>query len=116
MVFLTLLLVTPVCGVLFGCGCDWPWNHLFFDCDSLRGIRPACPWCEMPVLGIASVGLPILGGIGFIRAGRLLSCRKNGFPAFSPPAAIALTLLLGGLGIAAGFVLAAMLTPAIGPG
>jgi hypothetical protein len=69
-ILFALFVVTPVCGRLFGCGCDGPWNGLFAYCASVRGIAPSCPWCEHPALGSAALLLPILGGVAFARLGR----------------------------------------------
>jgi hypothetical protein len=66
-VLFALFIVTPVCGGLFRCGCDWPWSGLFLACHSLRGLPPGCPWCEHPVLGLAAVVLPVAAGIAACR-------------------------------------------------
>jgi hypothetical protein len=80
-ILFALFAVTPVCGRLFGCGCDGPWNGLFAYCASLRGVEPGCPWCEHPILGAAALLLPILGGIAFARLGRHVIRRWR----FCPP-------------------------------
>jgi len=53
-----VILVTPICGDLFACGCDWPWRGLAQRCNYFEtpsALR--CPWCEYRTLG---VGTPLL--------------------------------------------------------
>ncbi|MEN8198090.1 MAG: hypothetical protein ABFS30_16530, partial [Pseudomonadota bacterium] len=33
------ILVTPYCGLLFGCGCTWPWSGLVAQCSFFQ-IQP----------------------------------------------------------------------------
>jgi len=50
------LLVTPVCGWLFRCGCDWPWRGLATHCnyfDATATVR--CPWCEHPLASALAI-------------------------------------------------------------
>jgi len=50
------ILVTPYCGLLFGCGCSWPWSGLAAQCSFFHPqSRIVCPWCEHVFAGIASV-------------------------------------------------------------
>lgn len=70
-----LIVVTPVCGALFACGCDWPWSGLASRCNAfLETATEHCPWCVHPLLGF---GLPaiatIIGLIAGIRAARQAS-------------------------------------------
>ncbi|MGH8552003.1 MAG: hypothetical protein ACRERS_01790 [Methylococcales bacterium] len=59
-----LIAVTPLCGLLFRCGCDWPWFGLMAQCNFFepRTIH-RCPFCEhlpwsIPLLsGSALVGM-----------------------------------------------------------
>jgi hypothetical protein len=49
------LLVTPFCGLLFGCDCTWPWSGLADHCSFFQPqARIVCPWCEHSFVGIAS--------------------------------------------------------------
>lgn len=41
-----IVLVTPLCGLWFSCGCDWPWVNFFFVCNAIVNTPiPHCPWC-----------------------------------------------------------------------
>lgn len=100
-----LLVVTPVCGGLFGCGCDWPWNGLFIHCASLGDIRPGCPWCEHPALGLASLVLPLSAGLMLVRHGRRL-----GHPPAEAVSGFAVAVGMGLLGVLAGFATLGALT------
>lgn len=106
------LVVTPACGGWFGCGCDWPWNGLFIHCTVLRGIRPACPWCEHPALGLASLALPLSAGMGLASLGRRCARRRSAMRLPIPE--LALPVSLGMLGVLAGLWLLGALTPWIG--
>ena len=52
------IIVTPLCGVFFSCGCDWPWNGLFMACNAILNNTPSphCPWCVNPLMAITSIG------------------------------------------------------------
>lgn len=60
--------IAPLCGVLFGCGCTWPWSGLVENCNyfDLYEKHP-CPFCEhlalsIPLLSaIALIGLSVAG-------------------------------------------------------
>jgi len=61
---ITMLLLTPVCGWLFHCGCSWPWAGLDSGCNFYIEQAPEkCPWCKSLFAGIASAGLSIAAGI-----------------------------------------------------
>lgn len=32
-VVFALIGVTPLCGFMFDCGCDWPWSGLYHHCN-----------------------------------------------------------------------------------
>jgi len=61
----TLVLITPLCGLLFDCGCTWPWAGLESHCN-IHNPEAAhqCPWCVSTIAGVVSVGLAVL--IGFL--------------------------------------------------
>jgi len=62
--FTMSILVTPFCGLLFDCGCDWPWNGLADNCNYFtRHSHPYCPWCNNLLAGIVSVLLSIAAGL-----------------------------------------------------
>lgn len=49
------VLITPLCGYLFACGCDWPWSGLDSHCNiNLPESRYQCPWCTSIILGISA--------------------------------------------------------------
>lgn len=48
-VLLGVVIVTPLCGALFGCGCTWPWAGLDHHCNVHDPHAPHhCPWCVRP--------------------------------------------------------------------
>jgi hypothetical protein len=60
----TLIIVTPLCGLLFQCGCDWPWFGLDAGCNFYKpGANHQCPWCESMITGMLSTGSAIIGGV-----------------------------------------------------
>lgn len=51
-----LIAITPLCGLMFGCGCDWPWSGLYHNCnffDALSKLK--CPWCNNVAAGALSM-------------------------------------------------------------
>ena len=61
---IVLILVTPLCGFLFDCGCTWPWSGLaskwnFYKHNTIH----KCPWCVSLITGWLSVGLSIASGL-----------------------------------------------------
>lgn len=59
-----LVLITPLCGLLFDCGCTWPWQGLESHCNIHKAEAVhQCPWCVSTVAGIVSVGLAIMVGL-----------------------------------------------------
>ena len=60
----TLIIVTPLCGLIFQCGCDWPWSGLDAGCNFYKpGADHQCPWCASMITGIFSTGLAIISGV-----------------------------------------------------
>ena len=60
----TLILVTPVCGLLFQCGCDWTWSGLDAHCNFYKpGAAHQCPWCASRLTGIVSTGMAIVSAV-----------------------------------------------------
>lgn len=52
-----VVIVTPLCGFLFQCGCDWPWAGLAADCNYYRpGAEHHCPWCVSGLAAALSTG------------------------------------------------------------
>jgi len=61
---LVLILVTPLCGFLFDCGCTWPWSGLNSKCNfHQQNAVHKCPWCASWITGWLSVGVSIALGL-----------------------------------------------------
>ena len=61
---ITVIIITPLCGFLFQCGCDWPWSGLDSDCNFYQPhAQYHCPWCASMITGVLSTGLTIMAGI-----------------------------------------------------
>jgi hypothetical protein len=69
--FTMVIIVTPFCGFLFDCGCNWPWLGLNASCNYYQHVIHKCPWCASKVAGLFSVGLSIIAG-EFAATGPLL--------------------------------------------
>lgn len=58
-----LISITPLCGYLFQCGCDWPWLGLDEKCNYHQSqVKYQCPWCASMTMGVISTALAILTG------------------------------------------------------
>jgi len=56
-----LVVITPLCGLLFQCHCDWPWLDFYFDCNYFDAeASHKCPWCTSDLAGIGSIGLAFI--------------------------------------------------------
>jgi hypothetical protein len=63
-VIIGLIVITPFCGLLFDCGCSWPWAGLESNCNFHKeGATYHCPWCEYPVAGLGSILLAVCSGV-----------------------------------------------------
>jgi len=52
---LGLVVITPLCGLLFQCRCDWPWLSFYFDCNYFHAeMTHKCPWCNSNLAGFGS--------------------------------------------------------------
>ena len=61
---LVLILVTPLCGFLFDCGCTWPWSGFDSKCNFYKqNTIHKCPWCASWITGWLSVGVSIASGM-----------------------------------------------------
>jgi len=59
-----LILLTPMCGFLFQCDCDWPWSGLDAHCNFYKPhAEHKCPWCVSMVTGVLATGLATLLGV-----------------------------------------------------
>jgi hypothetical protein len=48
-------LFVPYCGVLFDCGCTWPWAGFTSECNVHDERSPVhCPWCSSRLAGTLS--------------------------------------------------------------
>ncbi|MGR8942087.1 MAG: hypothetical protein ACU83P_10910 [Gammaproteobacteria bacterium] len=61
---LAAVVVTPLCGLFFGCGCTWPWSGFVALCNYYQpAAEHRCPWCASLLAGWLSVGLAIASGV-----------------------------------------------------
>ena len=61
---ITLIIITPLCGFLFQCGCDWPWAGLDSKCNFYTAhAEHKCPWCVSMRTGMLSTGIAIFAGV-----------------------------------------------------
>lgn len=61
---ITVIIITPLCGFLFQCGCDWPWSGLDSRCNFYSdAAHYKCPWCASLVAGVLSTALAISAGV-----------------------------------------------------
>jgi small-conductance mechanosensitive channel len=61
---ISLIIVTPLCGLLFQCGCDWPWAGLDSLCNFYKlDAEHKCPWCASMITGLLSTGTAIVAGV-----------------------------------------------------
>lgn len=58
-----LVVITPLCGFFFDCGCTWPWAGLERDCNihDAHAVHQ-CPWCVSYVAGFLAVAAAIGAG------------------------------------------------------
>jgi uncharacterized RDD family membrane protein YckC len=60
-----VIAITPLCGLLFQCGCDWPWDGLDRKCNFHQPqALQRCPWCVEMVWGILACAMAITAGTG----------------------------------------------------
>ena len=60
------IIITPLCGLLFQCGCDWPWLGLDEKCNFYKPhAEYHCPWCVSIVTAVLSIGLAATVGVYF---------------------------------------------------
>lgn len=61
---ITAVIITPLCGFLFQCGCDWPWAGLDSKCNFYKThAQYRCPWCTSLFTGLSSSGAAVIAGI-----------------------------------------------------
>ncbi|MCK5665419.1 MAG: hypothetical protein KAI17_18150 [Thiotrichaceae bacterium] len=61
---ISVIIVTPLCGFIFQCGCDWPWAGLDSLCNFYKlDAEHKCPWCASMTTGILSIGGAIIAGL-----------------------------------------------------
>jgi hypothetical protein len=65
----SLVLFTPICGVLHRCGCQTPWSGGKSHCNIKEAVGPHCPWCEHRALGGVAAALMLGGQLLVFRRG-----------------------------------------------
>jgi hypothetical protein len=55
---MSAIFITPLCGMLFRCGCDWIWAGAAARCNIYHSEPPFCPWCSHGTIGFT---LPAVG-------------------------------------------------------
>ena len=56
-----LVIITPLCGLLFQCRCDWPWLNFYFECNYFHSeMHHKCPWCNSDLAGLGSIGVALI--------------------------------------------------------
>ena len=75
-VVFALIAVTPFCGFMFDCGCDWPWSGLYHNCNFFDALaKLECPCCNNVAAGAFSM-LAVFGASIFV-AYRAASVRAS---------------------------------------
>jgi hypothetical protein len=65
-VIFSLIAITPLCGLMFDCGCDWPWHGLHRHCNVFDAhTELKCPWCDSRVAGALSM-FAVFGASSFV--------------------------------------------------
>jgi hypothetical protein len=99
---LGLMVITPLCGLLFQCRCDWPWLSFYFECNYFHTeMTHKCPWCYSNLAGFGSIGAAFV----FATVGALFILTET----FTAKAATLVARVTFGLII---FILTAVLTGA----
>lgn len=99
-VAIAAILVTPYCGLMFGCGCTWPWSGLVAQCNFFQPqAQIVCPWCEHTLAGFASV---VLAGVSAV----LIATKMRFNMVLTHRQGIVVRILIG----TATFLLVAMIT------
>jgi len=63
---LIFIVITPLCGFLFQCGCDWPWQGLDSRCNYYQSYAVHhCPWCTSMPVGVLMIGFAGVSGLWF---------------------------------------------------
>ncbi len=78
-IILALVIITPICGKIFNCGCTWPWFGLDKHCNVHDETQlNQCPWCVSLGLGYLLTIVSLVIGSAFAWAGsQLLPSRIN---------------------------------------
>lgn len=101
-VFGVAMLVTPLCGWVFGCGCDWPWHGLAARCDYFDPAAAYhCPWCEHAPLSAVAILLATATGV---------AVAHRAIPGSKPRGTVAIAALSGLAVALAGLLFIGVLT------
>jgi hypothetical protein len=91
-VIIGLIVITPFCGLLFDCGCSWPWTGLESNCNFYKeSAAYRCPWCEYLVVGLGSTLLAVFSGV----LAALLGLGRDGQVAMRTLEGVAVFLIAG---------------------
>ncbi len=101
---MSAIMITPLCGFLFQCGCDWPWAGLDSHCNFYQPeAHYHCPWCASLAVGLLSAGVATFAGVwAAIQSWQLVNYQQL-------IATVCLRTLLGSLVFAVTALLLAML-------
>ena len=56
----------PACGLLFRCGCSFPWSGGVAGCNIHNPSGPKCPWCNAANTALSSVAFLLSGSVGML--------------------------------------------------
>lgn len=98
-----LVVVTPLCGALFRCGCTWPWAGLDRHCNVHDPADPAhCPWCVHP--RVAAATFAVSAALGVVAAWGLPVARRRPWLASSVRAGVGVAVYALGSTIGAWWI------------
>ena len=69
LVLTAVIVITPLCGLLFQCHCDWPWSGLYQRCNIFQASAiHQCPWCKSTLAGLVSTGTAFFSAVWVTRS------------------------------------------------
>jgi hypothetical protein len=95
---MTVIFITPLCGMLFKCGCVWIWSGAAAHCNIYHSESPFCPWCSH---GSAGFTLPTTGlFLGTFLCGFFIQKSKGKLL----PAVVVTAIMIVPIGIGLGYL------------